>query len=121
MRTKIFLMALSAVAACLPAASHADCDAYNKRFLKFNELKSSYAREMERVGAMKSLPQTDAALCHAALALAPQGNSLWMVPEPTCFETKAQMDAFAEQLHAMTTSVWKIARAFCPDAEKPRP
>lgn len=120
MRTATFLIALTAVAACPPTPSYADCDAYNKRFLKFNELKNDYLREMERMGAIKPLPITDVAVCHAALALGPYGNSLWMAPEPTCFQNKAQMDAFADQIHSATTSVWEVARTFCPDAEKPR-
>jgi len=117
----MFLIALGAVAACLPTPSHAECDGYNTRFLKFNELKSQLAREMDRVQAMKPLPDADAALCHAAIPVGQWGNLLWRAPEPTCFQDKAQMDAFADKIRSMTEAAWDLAKTFCPDAEKPRP
>ncbi len=99
MRVNIILVAMTTFAtAWLPSPASADCDAFNKQFLKFNDLKSAYAREMNRIDAMKPLPTTDVALCRAALALGPYGNLIWMAPEPTCFENKAQMDAFANQV-----------------------
>ncbi|HEY1472993.1 MAG TPA: hypothetical protein VGF53_02795 [Pseudolabrys sp.] len=121
MRTATFLIALTAVAACLPTPSHADCDAYNKKFLKFNELKSDFARELDRFRAIKPLPETDVALCRAALAVMMHANVLWMNPEPSCFENKAQMKDFADKIHSLSTDAWKVAQVSCSDAEMRRP
>jgi hypothetical protein len=121
MQTKIFLVAISALAtAWLPAPAHADCDAYNKKFLKFKELQKRVLHEVARVEALKPLPETDTGLCRAALDLMMQANLIGLAPEPTCFENKAQMDGFADQVHAVSKESWTIAQTFCSDEDMRR-
>ena len=121
MRAFIFLVVMTTSAACLLAPAHADCDAYNEKYLKFNEMKAQVAQELARVNAMKPMPKDDVGLSRAALTLMEHGNVLWMNPEPTCFENKAQMDDFAGSIHELSTDAWKIAQAFCSEAEMQRP
>jgi hypothetical protein len=103
------------------AAANADCDAYNNLFLQFKERQARVLHETERVNALKPLPDTDAALCHAALELMMHANSVWMNPEPACFANKALMDDFAETVHSASKRAWQLAQAFCSDAEMRRP
>jgi hypothetical protein len=121
MRANIFLIAMSAFAACLPASARADCDAYNKRFLKYKELEVHAFDEIKRVDAMKPQPKTDVGLCRAALAVMANGNVVAFNPEPTCFENKAQMDAFTDKVRSAALAAFKLAQAYCTDAEMRRP
>src|SRR5262249_19525824 len=120
MRAFIFLVVMTTFAACLLAPAHADRDAYNKQYLAFNELKAQVAQELARVNTMKPVPKADTGLCQAALTLMTHGSVLWMNPEPSCFENKTQMDDFAGSIHTLCTDAWKIAQAFCSDAEMQR-
>jgi hypothetical protein len=121
MRATAFLVATCTFAAAwLPAPASADCDAYNKDFLQFKELQDRVLHEADRINALKSLPDTDAGLCRAALALMMKANVVWRNPEPTCFEHKAQMDDFADKVHTVSTGAWKLAQTFCSDADMRR-
>jgi hypothetical protein len=121
MRANILLVAMSAfTTAWLPAPANADCDAYNKHFLQFKELQDRVLHETDRVHALKPLPETDAGLCRAALALMTHASAIWMNPEPICFENKAQMDDFADKVHSVSKGAWKLAQTFCSDAEMRR-
>jgi len=122
MRADIFLVAMSVLtAAWLPTPANADCDAYNKRFLQFKQLQASAVHELDRVNALKPLPHTDTGLCRAALSLMTHANVLWMNPEPTCFENKAQIDQFVEKIHSLSKDAYDLALSFCSEAEMRRP
>jgi len=121
MRAYLLLIAMSAFAVCSAAPAHADCDAYNKRFLAYNELKAQVLHELERVNAKKPLPKIDVPLCRAALAVMQHGNVLAFNPEPSCFENKPQMDEFTGKIRSLSEESFKVAQLYCPAAEMRRP
>jgi len=121
MRAAILLVAMSAVmTAWLPAAANAECEPFNRKYLEVQALEARLGRETARVTAMKPLPKTDDVLCDAAYAFMTHANFLWRMPEPTCFQNKAQMDDFAARLHKAAEGAWQLMQVSCSDAKMGR-